>query len=254
MVRLSVRIIGRGRAGTSLHRALTTAGWAVDGPLGRDAAVIAAAAEDVDLLVLATRDSDVARVATAVRPVRSTVVAHLSGLLGLAALAPHARRACIHPLVSLPDPETGAARLSSGAWFGLTASGPEAGQVAEGLVQALGGRSFPVPDDERARYHAAACIASNHLVALLAQAQRVGDPAGIPPGALVELARGALESTATLGPGAALTGPVARGDWDTVAAHLRALPPEEGRAYRALAAEAARLAGTSPPPGLLEGD
>lgn len=248
------RIIGPGRAGRALHGALTAAGWEVDGPLGRDEGPDArsAAADGVDLLVIATRDAEVAAVAGSVRPVVGTTVAHLSGLLGLDALAPHERRAAIHPLVSLPDPEIGAARLGQGAWFGLRSNLPPAGAAARAVVAALGGRSFAVPEEERARYHAAAAIAANHLVALLAQAERVGAPAGVPPEALVDLARGALENAARLGPRPALTGPVARGDWDTVGAHLRALAAEDRPAYRALAAEAARLAGVDPPPGLLD--
>ena len=248
------RIIGPGRAGAALHRALTAAGWEVDGPLGRDQAPGArsAAATGVELLVIATTDAEVAAVAGSVRPVAGTTVAHLSGLLGLDALAPHERRAAVHPLVSLPDPEVGAARLGEGAWFGLRSNHPQAGAAAGAVVAALGGRSFAVPEEERARYHAAAAIAANHLVALLAQAERVGAAAGVPPEALVDLARGALDNAARLGPGPALTGPVARGDWATVAAHLQALAPEDLPAYRALAAEAARLAGVEPPPGLLE--
>ena len=248
------RVIGPGRAGRALGRALTGAGWAVDGPLGRDQdpARRAAAAEGVDLLVIATRDAEVAEVARSVRPVATTTVAHLSGLLGLDALAPHPRRAAVHPLASLPDAEVGAQRLV-GAWFAVTAGGPEAAATAAAVVGALGGRSFTVPEAERARYHAAACMAANHLVALLAQAERVGAAAGVPAEALVDLARSALDNTARMGPAAALTGPVARGDWDTVRAHLGALAPEDRPAYLALADQAARLAGVEPPPGLLDG-
>lgn len=249
------RIIGPGRAGSALQRALTAAGWEVDGPHGRDQepASRSAAASGVELVVIATRDAEVAAVAASVRPVAGTTVAHLSGLLGLDALAPHERRAAIHPLVSLPDPEVGAARLGEGAWFGLRSNLPPAGAAARAVVAALGGRSFVVAEEERARYHAAAAMAANHLVALLAQAERIGAAAGVPAEALVDLARGALENAARLGPGPALTGPVARGDWGTVAAHLQALAPGDRPAYRALAAEAARLAGVEPPRGLLEG-
>ena len=254
MVPLLTRIIGPGRAGAALARALTAVGWPVDGPHGRDQepSARAAAAAGVGLLVIATRDAEVAEVAGSVRPVAGTTVAHLSGLLGLDALEPHERRAVIHPLVSLPDPEVGTRLLGEGAWFGLRSSSPEAGETARAVVAALGGRSFTVPEAERARYHAAAAMAANHLVALLAQAERVGATAGVPPEALVDLARGALENAARLGPRRALTGPVARGDWGTVAAHLEALAPGDRPAYRALASEAARLAGVEPPPGLLD--
>jgi predicted short-subunit dehydrogenase-like oxidoreductase (DUF2520 family) len=113
--------------------------------------------------------------------------------------------------------------------------------MAAEVVTALGGRFVHVDDDHRAAYHAAAAIASNHLVALLGQVERVAAAAGVPLDAFLDLVRGSVDNVAALGPAAALTGPVARGDWDTVARHLAALPPEERAAYEAMAALAARL-------------
>ena len=107
----------------------------------------------------------------------------------------------------------------------------------------LGLRPFRVAADQRAEYHAAATIASNHLVALLGQAARVADAAGVPAEALLPLVRAAIDNVDALGAGDALTGPVARGDADTVARHLDALPPDERATYRALAREALRLSG-----------
>jgi predicted short-subunit dehydrogenase-like oxidoreductase (DUF2520 family) len=98
---------------------------------------------------------------------------------------------------------------------------------------------FEVEDENRAAYHAAASIAANHLVALMGQVQRVGFAAGVPFEAYLDLARAALDDVADLGPVAALTGPVARGDEATVRRHLKALPPAERKAYRAMA-DAAR--------------
>src|SRR4051794_13887160 len=115
----SVRVIGPGRAGLSLCGALAAAGWSVDQPLGRGDD-LTRAADGVDLLVIATPDRAIADVASAVDPVDSTVVAHLAGSLGLDVLAPHSRRAALHPVVSLPNPEIGAARLANGAWFAVT--------------------------------------------------------------------------------------------------------------------------------------
>src|SRR5580698_1439648 len=107
---LSFRIVGPGRAGTSLAAASSARGWAFAGFLGRHDD-LARAAEGVDLLVIATPDDAVADVASAVVPSPGTTVAHLSGSLGLDALAPHPRRAAVHPLVPLPNGEVGAARL-----------------------------------------------------------------------------------------------------------------------------------------------
>ena len=230
-----VRIIGPGRAGTSLARALTTVGWDVAPLLGRGDD-LAPAALGVDLLVIATPDDRVREVARVVEPVPSTVVTHLAGSLGLRALAPHRRRAAVHPLVALPTPALGARRLV-GAWFAVAGD-----PLAHDLVRALRGRWFEVADVDRPLYHAAAVIASNHLVALLGQVERLSEAVGVPFEAYVDLARATLDNVAALGPAAGLTGPAARGDEATIRRHLRALPPDERRAYRALAGAARRLA------------
>ena len=124
----TVRIIGPGRAGLSFAAALTAVGVEVRGPLGRGDDVSPAAA-GVGVLLLTVPDQEIAGVALAVRPVRSTVVAHCSGALGLDVLAPHERVAALHPLVTLPDPAVGAARLGSGCYFAL--AGDRAGQGEE---------------------------------------------------------------------------------------------------------------------------
>lgn len=92
-----------------------------------------------------------------------------------------------------------------------------------------------------ARYHAAGVIASNHLVALLGQAERVAATVGAPVEAFLDLARWSLADVAALGPRAALTGPVRRGDTATVGRHLDSLPADERPAYEAMAREAGRL-------------
>jgi predicted short-subunit dehydrogenase-like oxidoreductase (DUF2520 family) len=229
----SVRTIGRGRAGSSFVRALAAAGWTDAGSLGRGDDVSGAGGE-VDLLVIASPDAAVAEVAAAVTPVPSCVVAHLAGSLGLDVLrrAGHVRAATIHPLRAIPTPDTSLA----GAWFAV------AGDVlAHDAVAAIGGRAIEVADADRVAYHAAAVVASNHLVALLGQVERVAATAGVPLDAFLDLVRGTVDNVERLGPRDALTGPVARGDWDTVARHLAALDPSEREAYTALAAAAARL-------------
>jgi len=231
-----VRIIGPGRAGASLATALSRAGWEVLPSLGR-ADDLASAAAGTDLLLIATPDHAIEAVARAVRPVEETVVTHVSGSAGLQPLSSHRRRAVLHPLVALPDAERGAERLV-GAWFGLAEDGDPL--VAE-AVASLRGRVVHVAEGSWARYHAAAVIASNHLVALLGQAERVAASVGAPVEAFLDLARGSLADVAALGPRDALTGPVRRGDTATVARHLDALPPEERPGYEAMAAEARRL-------------
>jgi predicted short-subunit dehydrogenase-like oxidoreductase (DUF2520 family) len=242
----TVRIIGPGRAGSALALALGSAGWTVDGLLGRGDDV-GAAAGGVDLLVLATPDAVIAEVARQVAPSPHTVVAHLAGSLGLEVLAPHVHRAALHPLVSLPDPATGARRLR-GAWFAVAGN-----DIVHRVVADLGGRSFPVPDDRRAVYHAAACVAANHVVALLGQAARLAEAAGVPFTPFVELARGAVDNVGELGPSRSLTGPAARGDDATIERHLRAMPEDERALYRAGVEGARRLAGRAPGWGRDEG-
>jgi predicted short-subunit dehydrogenase-like oxidoreductase (DUF2520 family) len=139
--------------------------------------------------------------------------------------------------VALPDPERGVERLV-GAWFGLAEEGDP---LVEEVVDELHGRIVRVAEGDWAKYHAAAVMASNHLVALLGQVQRVATTISVPLDAYLDLARGALDDVSALGPVTALTGPVRRGDLATVQRHLDALPESERAAYRALAEEAARL-------------
>jgi predicted short-subunit dehydrogenase-like oxidoreductase (DUF2520 family) len=220
--------------------ALARAGWGVEEPLRRGDA-LGDAAHDVDLLLIATPDASIAEVAAAIDPVETTVVAHLAGSLGLDVLAPHARRAAIHPLVALPDPETGAAALQ-GAWFAVAGD-----PLVRRVVDDLGGHAFEVADDDRAAYHAAACIASNFLVALEETAAELLERAGVEDARerLAPLVLRTAENWVERGPGA-LTGPIARGDEATVAGHLdalAALAPELLDSYRALAERTRDIAG-----------
>ncbi|MCB1039839.1 MAG: DUF2520 domain-containing protein [Acidimicrobiales bacterium] len=228
-----LRVVGAGRAGTALATALGRAGWQVVGLLGRGDRV-ERAGDGADLVVIATPDDAIAEVAATVEPT-AAVVAHLAGSLGLDVLAPHDRRAALHPLVSLPDAELGARRLL-GAWFAIAGD-----PIAQRVASDLGGRWFEVADGDRGAYHAAAAVASNHVVALMGQVDRIAAAAGVPGEAYLQLAAGALANVAELGAAAALTGPVARGDWATVARHLEAIDPSERPAYLALAEAARRL-------------
>ncbi len=232
----SVRLIGPGRAGRSMALALAAAGHRVEGILGRHDDQ-RHAARGVDVLVLATPDDAVAAVAAGVEPSPGCVVVHLAASLGLDVLGPHPRRASLHPLVPLPNAEIGAHRLGSGIAFAVAGD-----PVADELAASLGGRPFVVDDAERAAYHAAACVAANHVVALLGQVQRIAESAGLGVDAFLALSRAAIEDVERLGPAGALTGPAARGDWSTLEAHRRALAPEERPGYNAGVALAHRLA------------
>ena len=230
----SVCIIGHGRAGGSLGRALRACPAPYDVSfLGRGDAVDDATT--ADLVVIATPDSSIERVASALRPNEDCVVFHLAGSLGLGVLTSHPRRAALHPLVSLPSPEIGSQRLVGG-WFAVAGD-----QAATQVARDLDGKTFTIDDEQRALYHATAAVAANHLVALFGQVERLAAQAGAPLEAFLALAQGALDSVAEVGPAAALTGPAARGDDETLRRHLAALPPSELAAYEALLLEARKL-------------
>jgi predicted short-subunit dehydrogenase-like oxidoreductase (DUF2520 family) len=256
-------VVGPGRAGSSLALALRAGGWtavavagrAPDAPavrglaerLGCATAAVAEVGVGAALVVLATPDAALGPVAAAVAPSldRGALVLHCSGARGLDALDPLAearpdvRRGALHPLQTFagPDPDRVA-----GAWAAV--AGPP--EVTE-LTLGLGLRPVVVPDGRRPAYHAAAVVASNHLVALLGQVERLAAAAGVPAEAFWPLVRTAVDNVADHGPAAALTGPVARGDHATVAAHLDAIPASEHDAYRVLARAALHLTGRDDP-------
>ncbi len=202
---------------------------------------VAGAARGVDVLVIATTDAALAEVSARVVPVPGTVVLHLSGALGLDVLATHPRRASLHPLVPLPSAEVGRVRLRSGITFAVAGD-----PVAAELAGVLGGSVVVVDDEHRPAYHAAACIASNHLVALMGQVERVAASAGLDLDTFLGLARAAMTDVAELGPVAALTGPAARGDEATLERHRLTLDASEVPGYDAGVALARRLVAQRP--------
>ena len=216
----TVRVIGTGRAGSTIAARLAERGLAVRS--GRQPLA------DADLVLLAVPDGQIAGVAGQV-PV-GPWVAHVSGATSLRALDPHARRFSVHPLQTLTR-ELGPEQLD-GAWAAVTADTEDARDVARWLAETLGLRPFDLADDDKPLYHAGAAMASNFLVTLHAAAARLLEESHAPPEALLPL------MTRTIENGFVLTGPIARGDWSTVEAHLRALEeraPDLVPLYRALA-------------------
>lgn len=242
---MSVRIIGPGRAGRSFADAFAAVGIDVD-LVARDGD-IADAASGVHAVLLCTPDAAIAPVAAAISP-GDAVILHCSGATGLSALDGHPRVGSLHPLMALPDATTGSARLRARGWFAVAGD-----PIARSLVDALGGRHVDVPDDYRARYHATAAVAANHLVALLGQVERLAASIGVPVEAFLDLAAGSFDDVRRVGAATALTGPAARGDQGTLQAHRASLPAEEVALYEVLAAAAARLAASSESPDLTEG-
>ena len=222
-----IRIIGAGRAGSSMARALRAVGHEVHGPVGRGFDMTQAT-DDVDIVIVAVSDDAIGSVASQITSSPETVILHLSGSLGLEVLGSHPRVGALHPLVPLPTVELGAERLCSGITFAVAGD-----PVAAALAGSLGGRVVVVADEDRPKYHAAACIAANHVVALLGQVERVAESAGLSLEAFLDLTRAAVEDVARLGPRSALTGPAARGDWSTLERHLGALDVAEHAGYNA---------------------
>lgn len=185
-------------------------------------------APGADLVILAVPDGSISTVAQSI-PI-GPWVAHVSGATSVTILAPHERRFCLHPLQTLTA-SRGPEQLD-GAWAALTFENAEAGAVAQWLAAQLGLHGFELADEEKALYHAGAAMASNFLVTLYRVAARLLAESGAPPEALVPLMQRVIEN------GFELTGPIARGDWATVDAHLAAIAdraPDVEPVYRALA-------------------
>jgi predicted short-subunit dehydrogenase-like oxidoreductase (DUF2520 family) len=211
----SVQVIGHGRVGSALAARLAERGVEL-----RD--------DEAELLLLCVPDRAIAGVAATIEP--GPWVAHVSGATPLAALDPHDRRFSVHPLQTFTL-DRGPEQLD-GAWAAVTAESEEGRALGRGLAETLGLRPFDLDDGARTLYHAGAAIGSNYLVTLYRAASRLFEDAGVPPEALVPL------MTRTIENGFQLTGPIARGDWAVVGAHLEALHeahPELEPMYRALA-------------------
>ena len=210
----SVNVIGRGRVGSAVAERLAERGVELRA--------------DAELLLLCV--PDVAIADTARDLVRGQWIAHVSGATPLRALDPHTRRFAVHPLQTFTH-SRGAEQLD-GAWAAVTAESDEAREHGHALARTLGLHPFDLDDAARPVYHAGAAIASNYLVTLHRAATRLFESAGAPPEALVPL------MTRTIENGFELTGPISRGDWDTVGAHVRAIhdeAPELEPMYVALA-------------------
>jgi predicted short-subunit dehydrogenase-like oxidoreductase (DUF2520 family) len=194
-----VTVIGAGRAGTTIAARLRERGVPVR--------------PDGDLRLLCVPDRAVAEVASSIPA--GPWVAHVSGATPLAALDPHERRFSVHPLQTLT--RQGGPQQLDGAWGGVSAESDEAYDRGLWLAETLGLRPFRLADDRRALYHAGAAVASNFLVTLYRVASELVREAGAPPEALVPLMERTIEN------GFQLTGPIARGDWETVERHRSAL-------------------------------
>lgn len=212
----TVTVIGAGgRAGSAIAAKLAERGLTLQ-------------EDGADLVLLCVPDAAIASAAAAIEP--GPWVAHVSGATTLDALSPHARRFSVHPLQTLVA-WRGPEQLD-GAFAAITADDPQSLARARWLAITLGLEPFVLADAARPVYHAGAVIASNYLVTLYRASAMLFEDAGAPPEALVPLMRRTIEN------GFELTGPIARGDWETVSTHtaaLHATRPELEPMYRTLA-------------------
>lgn len=197
-------VVGAGRVGSALVRALP----GLAGPFGRGFD-----GDGYDVVLLAVPDREIAAASACVAPVAGRLVGHCSGATGLDVLAPHEAFG-LHPLMSI----SGAGERSpfDGASAAVGGTTDRARSVAAELANRLGMVPFPIADRDRAAYHAAASIASNFLVTLEDAAEVLAATAGVDRSMLVPLIRATVDNWAAEGR-TALTGPVARGDAETVA-------------------------------------
>jgi predicted short-subunit dehydrogenase-like oxidoreductase (DUF2520 family) len=210
----TMRVVGRGRVGSAV-----AARWIERGHHLDDAA---------ELVLLCVPDGAIGNVAQSIAP--GPWVAHTSGATPLAVLAPHVTRFGVHPLQTIVRGR-GPEQLD-GAWAAITGENADALSRAAWLGRELGLQPFEIRDDMRALYHAGAAMASNYLVTLYRAAARLCEESGAPPAALLPLIQRVIDN------GFELTGPIARGDWQTVDAHIAAIRrhvPALEPIYRALA-------------------
>ena len=244
---IRVGVVGAGRVGAVLAAALRAAGYEIvavagesDASRDRAAALLpgvplakpSVVARDCDVLLLTVPDDMLANVATvltdagAIRP--GQYVVHTSGRHGLGVLQAvtlaGARPVAMHPAMTFTGTELDLPRLH-GCVFGVTAGSAEH-DLTDRLVADLGGRPMWIPEDKRTLYHASLAHGANHLVTLVAQAMELLSAAGAeniglsPADTLRPLLTAALDNALEAGD-AALTGPIVRGDVNTVRAHLR---------------------------------
>jgi predicted short-subunit dehydrogenase-like oxidoreductase (DUF2520 family) len=216
----SACVVGAGRVGTAVAARLSES--MPTRVSGRELEV-----GDADLILLCVPDRAVHEVAAAIPA--GPWIAHTSGARTLDALDPHVRRFSIHPLQTVVR-HRGPEQLD-GAWAAVAGENEEALGAAFRLADLLRLRPFELDDEDRLVYHAAAVMAQGFLVALHWAAAELFEEAGAPPAALLPLMQRTMDNDFEL------TGPITRGDFETIERHLEVIReqrPELEPMYRAL--------------------
>jgi predicted short-subunit dehydrogenase-like oxidoreductase (DUF2520 family) len=260
-----IGLIGAGVVGSALATWLHDSGFEISAVASRRRAAsehlakqvnsravrVGEVAKDCQLLFITTSDQAIAQVCEQVAAAgfgSCQAAFHLSGALSSQVLAP-ARQAglgvaSMHPIGSFADIEQ-ARKLLPCSWF--TVEGNIKGrELAEELLRKLGAKFRYLEPEQKALYHASAVFASNYLVSLLSVAEELWRELGLEPQeGLWGLAEGTLANIQRTGIAHSLTGPIRRGDLETVALHLKVLADKPGplRLYRQLGLEALKLAG-----------
>ena len=202
-------VIGAGRLGTALARALD-----LPHPLGRGADP-----RDMDVILLCVPDAEIATAAAAIAP--GPLVGHCSGATTLQPLLDAGHEAfSLHPLMTVPAEGEPVFTGATGAVAGST---PRALAVARALADRLGLRAVEIDEADRAAYHAAAAFACNFLTTVEGAAERLAATVGLDRAALVPLVRASVDAWERLGAREAMTGPIVRDDLATLDGHRRAI-------------------------------
>ena len=203
-----------------------------------------------DLILIAVRDETILEVVERLEEtsLAAAVVAHVSGFMPVTTLRPLLETGAaiggFHPLQTLPDPDRGA-RALAGSYVGVDGD-PLALDTLTHLAESLEMHPFRLRDEFRPAYHAGAAAASNFLVTALAIAADLFDSAEVDPAVARPLVETAISNVYESSPAAALTGPIARGDIETVIGHLTAahrVSEEVGRQFKLMAKATAISAG-----------
>ncbi len=231
-----VLVVGPGRLGTVLARALAAASVVALGPVGRDDAL-----PQADIALLAVPDAQIADAARRARA-HAPLVGHVSGATPLTDVD-----FGLHPLQTFTGSE--APDVFHGLGVAVSGRTPHALATAIGLARTLGAEPFEIDDAHRAEYHAAASFASNFVLTVLDAAERLGRDAGLDRAYLAPLVRRTVDNWVADGAASALTGPIARGDTATVERQRAAASAAGlGPLYDALADATRDLAATAPNP------